>query len=91
MEPVRKSHVLRRLRIARGHLEAVIRMVDEDAYCVDVMTQIAGVRAALARVSQIELRNHFENCLAQAIRDGREAPAIDELLKALALGSKSSV
>jgi DNA-binding FrmR family transcriptional regulator len=48
------------------------------------MKQIAGVRAALARVSQIELRNHFENCLAQAVRDGHEGPAIDELLSALA-------
>lgn len=85
MEPSRKQKVLRRLTTARGHLEAVIRMVEQDAYCVDVMVQIAGVRASLARVSQIELRNHFENCFAQAIREGREAPAIDELLKALAL------
>ncbi|MHB8147786.1 MAG: metal-sensitive transcriptional regulator [Vulcanimicrobiaceae bacterium] len=83
IEP-RKTDVLRRLRTARGHLEAVIRMVEEDSYCVDVMKQIAGVRSALARVSQIELRNHFENCFAQAIRQGNEGPAIDELLSALA-------
>lgn len=84
MEAARKADVLRRLKSARGHLDAVIRMVDEDSYCVDVMKQISGVRAALARVAEIELRNHFENCFAQAIRDGNEAPAIDELLSALA-------
>lgn len=84
MEPERKADALRRLKTARGHLEAVIRMVEDDSYCVDVMKQIAGVRAALARVSQIELRNHFENCFAQAVRDGNEGPAIDELIAALA-------
>jgi len=84
METARKNQVLRRLRTARGHLDAIIRMVDVDTYCIDVLTQIAGVRASLSRVSQIELRNHFENCFAQAVREGREAPAIDELLKALA-------
>ena len=83
MEATRKADALRRLKTARGHLDAVIRMVEDDTYCVDVMKQIAGVRAALARVSQIELRNHFENCFAQAVRDGKEGPAIDELLSAL--------
>ena len=84
MEPQRKADVLRRLKTARGHIEGIIRMVEDDAYCVDVMKQISGVRAALGRVSQIELRNHFENCFAQAIRDGHQGPAIDELLSALA-------
>jgi DNA-binding FrmR family transcriptional regulator len=84
MEATRKADALRRLKTARGHLDAVIRMVEEDTYCVDVMKQIAGVRAALGRVSEIELRNHFENCFAQAVRDGKEGPAIDELLAALA-------
>jgi len=83
MEATRKADALRRLKTARGHLDGVIRMVEDDTYCVDVMKQIAGVRAALARVSQIELRNHFENCFAQAVRDGKEGPAIDELLTAL--------
>lgn len=84
MEPQRKADVLRRLKSARGHLEGVIRMVEDDAYCVDVMKQLSGVRAALGRVSQIELRNHFENCFAKAIREGNEGHAIDELLSALA-------
>lgn len=84
MEPQRKADALLRLKTARGHLDGIIRMVEDDAYCVDVMKQLSGVRAALGRVSQLELRNHFENCLAQAIREGNEGPAIDELLRALA-------
>lgn len=84
MEAKRKADVLQRLKSAKGHLDAVIRMVDEEQYCVDVMKQISGVRAALARVSEIELRNHFENCFAQAVRDGDEVRATDELLGALA-------
>ena len=83
VEAERKRDVLRRLKTARGHLEGIIRMVENDAYCVDVMKQLSGVQSALERVGRIELRNHFENCFSEAIRSGKEGPAIDELMDAL--------
>jgi DNA-binding FrmR family transcriptional regulator len=82
--PERKTEALNRLRSARGHIDAVIRMVEEDAYCIDVIKQVAAVRAALDRVGRMELRKHFETCFAQAVRAGDERKAVDELLEALA-------
>jgi DNA-binding FrmR family transcriptional regulator len=76
-------HALNRLRSVRGHLDAVIRMVEEDAYCIDVMKQISALRAALDRVGRIKLRDHFENCFASAVRSGDGRAAADELLEAL--------
>ena len=82
--PERKTEALNRLRSARGHVDAVIRMVEEDAYCIDVIKQIAAVRAALDRVARMELRKHVETCFARAVKAGDERTAVDELLGALA-------
>lgn len=84
LQPNDKSDVLNRLRSARGHLDAIIGMVEEDAYCVDVLKQIAAVRAALDRVGRMELRHHFLNCFSEAVRSGKGEHAADELLTALA-------
>lgn len=82
--PERKAEALNRLRSVRGHVDAVIRMVEEDAYCIDVIKQISALRAALDRVGRMELRKHFETCFAQAVRAGDDRKAVDELLEALA-------
>ena len=79
-----KRDALDRLRSVRGHIDAVIRMVDEDAYCIDVMKQISALRAALDRVGRIELRKHFETCFKSAVRKGDDRHAVDELIEALA-------
>ena len=82
--PERKTEALNRLRSVRGHVDAVIRMVEEDAYCIDVIKQISALRAALDRVGRLELRKHFETCFAQAVRAGDDRKVVDELLEALA-------
>lgn len=82
--PERKTEALNRLRSVRGHVDAVIRMVEQDAYCIDVIKQIAAVRAALDRVARMELRKHVETCFARAVKAGDERTAVDELLGALA-------
>lgn len=82
--PERKTEALNRLRSIRGHVDAVIRMVESDAYCLDVIKQIAALRAALDRVGRMELRKHFETCFAQAIRAGDDRNAVEELFEALA-------
>jgi len=81
--PQTKEQVLNRLRSVRGHIDAVIRMVEEDTYCIDVIKQISALRAALDRVGRIELRNHFEHCFANAVRSGESRAAVDELIEAL--------
>ena len=83
MDEIYRQSVVNRLRTARGHLDGVLRMVEEDAYCPDVMKQLSAVQGSLARVSRLVLRNHLETCVAEAMRDGREAEIVDELMEAL--------
>ncbi|MHB8178587.1 MAG: metal-sensitive transcriptional regulator [Vulcanimicrobiaceae bacterium] len=84
LPPNEKADVLARLRSVRGHIDGVLRMIEDDAYCVDVVKQVSALRAALDKIGRIELRNHFRTCMRQAVLDGREDGAIDELMGALA-------
>lgn len=84
LEPKDKAAVLNRLRSARGHIDAIVKMIEEDAYCVDVLRQVSAVRSALDRVGRIELRHHFLNCFSEAVRSGKGERAADELIAALA-------
>ena len=59
---------LRRLKTVEGHLRGVIRMVEEDAYCIDVIRQIQAVEAALGKVSSRILEDHLNSCVITAIK-----------------------
>jgi DNA-binding FrmR family transcriptional regulator len=62
------TETLRRLKSIEGHVRGIERMVEEDAYCIDVIRQIQAVQAALNKVSTIILGNHLNSCLITAIR-----------------------
>jgi DNA-binding FrmR family transcriptional regulator len=64
--------VLRRLKTIEGHLKGVVRMVEEDAYCIDVIRQIQAVEAALNKVSAQILEEHLNSCVITAIRGDSE-------------------
>ena len=83
MKPEYKGEAALRLKIAAGHLESVRRMVDQEAYCVDLMKQLSAVQASLERVQQIFLRNHLSTCVSDAIQHGMGEEIIDELMGAL--------
>ena len=83
MKPQHQTSVLNRLKTARGHLEAVIRMVEDDQYCPDVMKQLSAVQGSLERASRVMLRNHLETCVAAAMVAGRTDEIVDELMEAL--------
>lgn len=59
---------LRRLKTVEGHLRGVIRMVEEDTYCIDVIRQIQAVEAALNKVSSKILEDHLNSCVITAIK-----------------------
>jgi DNA-binding FrmR family transcriptional regulator len=65
---MKNEDALKRLRIVEGHLKGVIRMVEEDAYCIDIIRQIQAVEAALNKVSTQILENHLNSCVTIAIR-----------------------
>ena len=74
---------LNRLKTARGHLDGIVRMVERDAYCPDVMKQLAAVQGMLEATSRVVLRNHLETCVATAMQEGRVEEIVDELMSTL--------
>jgi DNA-binding FrmR family transcriptional regulator len=65
---MKNEDTLKRLKIVAGHLGGVIRMLEQDAYCIDVIRQIQAVQAALNKVSAAILENHLNSCVTTAIR-----------------------
>ncbi len=65
---MKNEEMLKRLKIIHGHLGGVIRMMEDDAYCIDIIRQIQAVQAALNKVSSGILENHLNSCVTTAIR-----------------------
>lgn len=74
------ENTIRRLKTIEGHMKGVIRMVEEDAYCIDVIHQIQAVQAALDKVSTHILEDHLNSCVITAIR-GDDAKERERVLK----------
>lgn len=74
------DNTLRRLKTIEGHLKGVIRMVEEDAYCIDVIRQIQAVEAALNKVSSQILESHLNSCVITAIQ-GDDASERERVLQ----------
>ncbi|MDJ0497713.1 MAG: metal-sensitive transcriptional regulator [Acidimicrobiia bacterium] len=83
MKSEHKKAALNRLKTARGHLEAVIAMVEEERYCPDVMKQVSAVQGSLEKVNRVLLQNHVETCVMHAVAEGRSEQIVDELLESL--------
>ncbi|WP_158228426.1 metal-sensitive transcriptional regulator [Pseudonocardia sp. MH-G8] len=75
--------VVNRLKTARGHISGIVAIVEEDAYCPDVMKQLAAVQGLLEGASRLMLRRHLETCVAKAMQEGRTAEIVDELMETL--------
>jgi DNA-binding FrmR family transcriptional regulator len=71
---------LRRLKTIEGHLRGIIRMVEEDAYCIDVIRQIQAVESALNKVSAQILEGHLNSCVITAIQ-GEDPSERERVLK----------
>ncbi|MFP5252207.1 MAG: metal-sensitive transcriptional regulator [Actinomycetes bacterium] len=75
--------MINRLKTARGHLDGIIRMVEADAWCPDIMKQLAAVQGMLEGTSREVFRHHLEGHVADAIRAGRGEQIVDELMETL--------
>jgi len=84
-----KSQVKGRLRRIEGQIRGVQKMVDEDRYCIDIVTQIAAVRAALRRVEEEILRDHVSHCVEHAIASGDRADQRQKISELMAVISRS--
>ena len=76
---------LKRLRRIQGQVAGLIKMVEEERYCIDILTQVSAVRAALNGVGMSLLGRHLDHCVTDAIREGeaRGAEVVDELVTTL--------
>jgi DNA-binding FrmR family transcriptional regulator len=70
MQSEAKQAVLKRLSRVEGQVRGISRMVEEDRYCIDIVTQITAVRAALRKIEGEVLRDHVAHCVEHAIRSG---------------------
>ena len=82
VDPAIKDRNLNRLRRIEGQVRGIHKMVDEDRYCADIMTQISAVQEALRSVGKELMRNHLKHCAASAIRlgDDQAEEMYDELV-----------
>jgi len=79
-----KEKLQNRLRRIEGQVRGLQRMVDEESYCVDILTQVASVVSALEKVGALVLRDHVEHCVRESIEKGEDADQkIDELTAAV--------
>ena len=78
-----KGAVVGRLRRIEGQVRGIQRMVEEDRYCIDVLTQVNSARAALEGVALLLLQEHTEHCVADAISAGDPGPKVKELSEAI--------
>lgn len=75
------ERIIHRLKIARGHLDKVIKMIEDDEYCIDVMHQIHAVESGLKETGNLILENHLNTCVSDAISKGKKDEAIKEIMQ----------
>ncbi|HTK33087.1 MAG TPA: metal-sensing transcriptional repressor [Candidatus Paceibacterota bacterium] len=83
-----KNSAKRRLSIVAGQVRGIQDMVEQEKYCVDIITQVEAVREALSGVGNLILQNHLETHVTEQINSGEEKKAVAEILKIYKLAQK---
>lgn len=92
IDPKSKEKILGRLRSIEGHMGAVVRMVEADRYCMDVLKQTRAIQSAISRANALLLERHLNHCVSSAIRSddaGERERVISELLEIFENGRPS--
>ncbi|OGH21551.1 MAG: hypothetical protein A2958_02370 [Candidatus Levybacteria bacterium RIFCSPLOWO2_01_FULL_38_13] len=76
-----EKRVLHRIKIARGHLNTVLKMAEEGRYCIDVINQSRAVQNALKEADYLILKNHLETCVVDFIKQGKTKTSVEEVMK----------
>lgn len=83
------SNISHRLKIVAGQVNGLAKMIDEDKYCIDILTQSLAIQKALQGVDQKILADHISSCVVDQMKNGKEDKAIDELDKIYSLSRKN--
>jgi CsoR family transcriptional regulator, copper-sensing transcriptional repressor len=84
-----KASCQKRLSRIEGQVRGLSKMVEEDRYCIDIVTQISAVRAALRRVEEEVLQDHVAHCVEHAITSGNKADQREKIAELMAVISRS--
>ena len=74
--------LIHRLKRIEGQVRGVQEMVEQERYCVDILTQVSAIQSALNSFNKVLLSNHIKTCVVEDIREGNEE-AVDELCKTI--------
>jgi DNA-binding FrmR family transcriptional regulator len=88
MDEKSKSKVIRRLKLIEGQIRGLQKLVDNDTYCIDVITQTSAVKQGLSNVEDLLLENHLEHCVHHQMSSGQAGKAKEEVLKVYKLKRK---
>lgn len=83
-----KLKLVRRLKLIEGQVRGLQRMINEEKYCIDVITQTSAVKAGLSNIEDILLEDHLSHCVVNQIKSGKGKKAQDEILKVYQLKRK---
>jgi len=85
-----KNAALRRLRIVAGQVKGLEGMVEQEKYCVDIITQANAIKEALSGVEDLILQNHLETHVRHQMKSGKDKKAIDEVMKVYKLAQRKN-
>lgn len=83
-----KRKASRRLKIAQGQLKGLMRMIEDEKYCVDIITQASAIKEALSGVEHLILENHLSTHVIEQMKGGKEKKAVEEILKVYKLSQR---
>ena len=88
MKEKTKKSAVRRLKIIEGQVRGLQKMIEDDVYCVDIITQTSAVKKALSGVEDLLLESHLSTCLVDQVKSGKEKKAVKEILEVYNLSKK---
>jgi len=88
LDDTSKARLVRRLKLIEGQVRGLQRMVEQDTYCIDVITQTSAVKQALSNVEDLLLENHLGHCVVHQVQSGEVRKAKAEIIKVYKLKRK---
>jgi DNA-binding FrmR family transcriptional regulator len=88
MKDQNKGKLIRRLKLIEGQIRGLQKMVENDTYCIDIITQTSAVKQGLSNVEDLLLENHLSGCILNQVKAGQTEKAKQEILKVYKLKRK---
>ncbi len=88
MNPEKQNKIIRRLKLIEGQIRGLQRMIQDDSYCIDIITQTSAVKKGLSNIEDLLLENHLNSCVTKQMAEGQARKAQEEILKVYKLKRK---